>query len=64
MAGFNAAVLVGFSEEDAKRVIDGNGLLWRVITRDGKPMIATRDVRKDRVTMKIEKNVVTEAYVE
>lgn len=59
----NPKVLVGLSEDDAKSIIEGSSLLWRVSKRNGKAIITTRDVREDRITMEIKDEVVTAAQI-
>jgi hypothetical protein len=58
-----AAEIVGSSEEDAVATIEAAGLVARVIARDGEELAATDDHRVDRIDLRIEGGVVTEAGV-
>jgi hypothetical protein len=43
----------------ASALADGNGYQWRVISIDGAPQAATKDLREDRMNFTVEKDVVT-----
>ncbi len=54
--------LKGLTEAEAKVKIEEAGLVARVTSKDGQPLIVTRDYRLDRVNLHIEKEKVTKAY--
>jgi hypothetical protein len=58
-----AAEIVGSSEQDAVATIEAAGLVARVIARDGEDFAVTDDYRVDRINLRIEDGVVTEAGV-
>jgi hypothetical protein len=54
--------LIGMAEEDALQCVEDAGLTWRVYERDGEMFALTMDYRAERVNVKIEKGIVTDAY--
>lgn len=61
--GTVAASLVGLSEHFAQRVVEGNGVEFLVIRRDGVDLPRLLDLRLDRIDAQIDEGVVTKASV-
>jgi|JI9StandDraft_1071089.scaffolds.fasta_scaffold27021_2 hypothetical protein len=63
---FRPNSIVGLKETDAKRVVEMNNFAWIVVERDGVftpiPRIFIDD-RDDRIKMKIEEEIVKDAYI-
>lgn len=57
--GRDEAGLVGLSEDAAEERVEGEGLVFRVVCLDGKPLIVTADARADRVNAGVKDGVVT-----
>ena len=54
--------LIGMAEADAIECVDEAGLTWRVTEQDGEMFAVTMDYRIERVNVKIENGIVTDAY--
>ena len=52
--------LVGKKVKKAKKLSNKAGLHLRVVSRDGKPLITTRDYRVDRLNVATNNEIVTE----
>ena len=59
----DAKALVGLSEEEAVKVIEGNGWTHRVGSRDGEQFMLTKDFITSRLTLDIEKSFVVSATI-
>lgn len=55
---------IGLNESDAKKLAEKNGVLFRVIERDRKPLPATMDFRIGRVNAIVENGVVVSYTIE
>ena len=55
---------VGLSEADAEALAGANGVMFRVVERDGQMLPATRDFREGRISAVIESGVVVSYTVE
>jgi len=58
-----AEEIIGLTEDKAAAVVEGAGLAWRVVERDGEQFPVTADYRTDRVNAVIADGVVTSAKV-
>ena len=54
--------LVGMASDLAEACVVDAGYTWRVFEQDGEQFALTMDYRVDRINVKIEQGVVTEAY--
>ena len=54
--------LIGMAEAEAVVCVEEAGLTWRVYEQDGEQFALTMDYRAERVNVKIEKGIVTDAY--
>ncbi|MCI4664695.1 MAG: hypothetical protein MRY74_08230 [Neomegalonema sp.] len=59
-----AARYVGLTVADARALAKKSAVPFRVVMRDGKHLIVTRDYRPGRINAAVEKGVVTSASVE
>lgn len=59
----DAKALVGLSEEEAVKVIEGNGWTHRVGSRDGEQFMLTKDFITSRLMLDIEKSFVVSATI-
>lgn len=59
----DAKALVGLSEEEAVKIIEGNGWTHRVGSRDGEQFMLTEDFVTSRLTLDIEKSFVVSATI-
>jgi hypothetical protein len=50
--------LIGLSVTEAKAVLAKRDMILRVVKRDGRPCIGTRDVRPNRVNVIVDNNVI------
>lgn len=55
--------LVGMSEEDARKRVNDESMLFRVSERDGQRQGRTIDWRTDRVTVAISNGVIERAHI-
>jgi len=60
---FKIQSLIGLQENDAIEKIKEYNLKCRIISKDGKNFICTRDFRNDRVILVIVNENVTEARI-
>jgi len=58
-----AATLIGKTEIDAEAYTRDRGWVWRVGRLDGEQFALTMDYSESRVTVSIDKTIVTEAVV-
>lgn len=58
-----AATLIGLAEQDAIDAIEAEGLVPRVIARDGEYYTVTEDYSVSRINLVTESGLVTEAAV-
>lgn len=54
--------LIGMAESEALQCVEDAGLTWRVYEQDGEQFALTMDYRAERVNVKIENGIVTDAY--
>ena len=54
--------LIGMAESEANVCVEDAGLTWRVYEQDGEQFALTMDYRAERVNVKIENGVITDAY--
>jgi hypothetical protein len=54
--------LIGMAKADAIQCVEDAGLTWRVYEQDGEQFALTMDYRAERVNVKIEKGIITDAY--
>jgi len=54
--------LVGMTSEQAEACAIDAGYTWRVFEQDGEQFALTMDYRVDRINVKIEQGIITEAY--
>lgn len=59
----DAKALVGLGEEEAAKIIEGNGWTYRVGSRDGEQFMLTEDYSTSRFTLGIEKAIVMTATI-
>jgi heat shock protein HslJ len=55
--------VVGLPEDEAQAAIDGAGLTYRVVARDGKALAATDDYSVTRISVAVDEGTVTEATI-
>lgn len=60
---FRPNSIVGLKETDAKRVVEMNNFAWIVVERDGVFTPIPRIFIDDRIKMKIEEEIVKDAYI-
>ena len=53
--------VISWEEQPAKDYIQSVGLTWRVVRRDGTPLIVTCDFNGNRINLSVDKGVVIEA---
>ena len=58
-----AATLIGLPEQEAVEAIEAEGLIARVVARDGEYYAVTLDYSVSRINLVIESGLVTEATV-
>jgi hypothetical protein len=56
-----ALTVIGLAEQDAIEAIEADGMIARVIARDGEYFIVTEDFVYSRINLVIESGLVTEA---
>lgn len=54
--------LIGMAEGAAQQCVEDAGLTWRVYEQDGELFALTMDYRAERVNVKIEKDIISDAY--
>ena len=54
--------VINWEEQSAKDHILSFGLSWRVVKRDGTPLIVTRDFNGNRINLSIDRGIVIEAH--
>ena len=54
--------LIGMAVAEAMQCVEDAGLTWRVYEEDGEMFALTMDYRVERVNVKIENGIVTDAY--
>ncbi len=59
----DAKALVGLSEDEAVKIIEGNGWTYRIGSRDGEQFMLTEDYSASRLTLGIEKSIVVSATI-
>jgi hypothetical protein len=59
----DAKALVGLGEEEAVKIIEGNGWTYRIGSRDGEEFMLTKDFITSRLTLGIEKSIVGTATI-
>ncbi len=59
----DAKALVGLGEDEAVKIIEGNGWTYRIGSRDGEQFMLTLDYSASRLTLGIEKSVVVSAII-
>jgi hypothetical protein len=59
----DAKALVGLGEEEAAKIIEGNGWTYRIGSRDGEQFMLTTDYLTSRLTLGIEKSIVGTATI-
>lgn len=59
----NAKALVGLNEDEAVKIIEGNGWTYRIGSRDGEQFMLTMDYSTFRLTLGIEKSIVITATI-
>jgi heat shock protein HslJ len=55
--------VVGLPEDEAQAAIEGAGLTYRVVARDGKALAATDDFSVTRINVAVDEGTVTEATI-
>jgi heat shock protein HslJ len=55
--------LVGLPEDEAQAAVEGAGLRYRVVARDGQALAATDDYSATRINVAVEGGTVTEATI-
>jgi heat shock protein HslJ len=58
-----AEEVVGLPEDEAQAAIEGAGLTYRVVARDGKALAATDDYSVTRINVAVDDGTVTEATI-
>ena len=58
-----AATLIGMTEAEAIAAIEAEGLIARVVARDGEYFMVTEDYSVSRINLEIEDDLVIEATV-
>ena len=59
----DAEALVGLSEDEAVKIIEGNGWTYSIGSRDGEQFMLTQDYLTSRLTLGIEKSIVVTATI-
>jgi len=59
----DAKALVGLNEDEAVKIIEGNGWTYRIGSRDGEQFMLTKDFVTSRFTLGIEKAIVMTATI-
>ena len=59
----DAKALVGLNEDEAVKIIEGNGWTYRIGSRDGEQFMLTEDYSTSRLTLGIEKSIVVTATI-
>jgi hypothetical protein len=59
----DAKALVGLGEEEAAKIVEGNGWTYRIGSRDGEQFMLTEDFVTSRLTLGIEKAIVMTATI-
>ena len=59
-APIDPEILVGMSEEQASAFLTAEGIVYRVVQRDGESYPATKDYNPDRANLTIQSGVVTD----
>jgi hypothetical protein len=59
----DAKALVGLGEEEAVKIIEGNGWTYRIGSRDGEEFMLTKDFITSRLTLGIENAIVMTATI-
>jgi len=59
----DAKALVGLGEEEAAKIIEGNGWTYRIGSRDGEEFMLTKDFITSRLTLGIENAIVMTATI-
>ena len=59
----DAKALVGLGEDEAVKIIEGNGWTSRIGSRDGEQFMLTEDYSTSRLTLGIEKSIVVSATI-
>jgi hypothetical protein len=59
----DAKALVGLNEDEAVKIIEGNGWTYRIGSRDGEEFMLTKDFITSRLTLGIEKSIVGTATI-
>jgi hypothetical protein len=59
----DAKALVGLNEDEAVKIIEGNGCTYRIGSRDGEQFMLTEDYSTSRLTLGIEKSIVVTATI-
>ena len=54
--------LIGMPATEAQQCAEDAGLTWRVYEEDGEQFALTMDYRADRVNVKIDDGIITDAY--
>jgi hypothetical protein len=54
---------VGLNEDEAVKIIEGNGWTYRIGSRDGEQFMLTEDYSTSRLTLGIEKSIVVTATI-
>jgi hypothetical protein len=62
MNAIDLNLLVGLTEQDAIETLSKNNFILRVCQRDGEGCIGTCDMRRDRVNVSVESNVIIEVF--
>jgi hypothetical protein len=55
--------VVGLPEDEAQAAVEGAGLTYRVVARDGKALAATDDYSVTRINVAVDNGTVTEATI-
>lgn len=55
--------VIGLTYEKAKELCGEKGMRIRILSNDGVENIVTRDLRNDRVNVRLEKGVVVKAKI-
>ena len=55
--------VVGLPQDEAQAAIEGAGLTYRVVARDGKALVATDDYSVTRINVAVDDGTVTEATI-
>lgn len=54
--------LIGMAEGEALQCVEDAGLTWRIYEKDGEQFALTMDYRVERVNLKLDDGIVTDAY--